>query len=321
MTTSPNPAPKAAASVPWHIVALAALPGLVVALATGDSAFAFVLMLATLIAPAVFGLVIAVARRSPAAFPVWGLISAGYLAFFPLYLTDYLFNGREEIALIGALLLPAITLPFVIRRQRPGRPPAMSLWLVGIAAAAHLLQLALLGGYPYYGSASAWFMLAPPFAVGLLLAPKHGLRAALLLLPIGSFMMSFDIEHEIYFWQAPGWSRALSVAMPLLFLVISPIWLLRARSLRMQAVGLLLPLVLYYVLLVVALASNSFLSERLFGVDWNQIFTVARPVVAFFSILAVCGAVFVWLWRGDVREETADVDPAFLSSAVVDQVS
>lgn len=321
MTTNPNATPRTAAAVPWPFVAIAALSGVVVALATGDSAVAFVLMLATLVAPAAVGLILAVARRSTAAFPVWGLISAGYLGFFPLYLIDYLFNDFEAIALFGAMALPAVALLVVIRRQRPGRPPAMSLCLLGAAAAAHLLQLALVGSYRYHDSASAWFMLALPFAVGLLLARTHGLRAALLLLPIGSFMMSFDIEHVIYFWQTPGWSRALSIAMPLLFLVISPIWLLRARSLRMQAAGLLLPPALYYGLLVVALASNSFLSDRLLGPDWHQIFTVARPVVALFGILAVGGAVFVWLWAGEGRGETAEVDPGASSPAIVERAS
>ncbi len=64
------------------LVVLAVLPGLILLpTATGNSPVMRALIVGAFFAPAVIGLIIAIARRSPAAFPVWGFLSAGYLGF------------------------------------------------------------------------------------------------------------------------------------------------------------------------------------------------------------------------------------------------
>ncbi len=283
-------------ATPWSLVILAVLPGLAMTLGAtiSDTSLPWAVLAGAIVAPGMAGLIIAIARRSFSALPAWSLLSAGFLPFALSGVLNLgpLPAGSEESVLVAGLLLMLIVLGAVARRARPGKPPALVLWLPIIAAAAPLLQLAFLGGRPYYGSAISWLFLAPVAAFGLLLAPAHGLRAALVLLPLGAFMMSFDIEHPIYFWEAPDWSRALTYALPLLLWGLLPAWVLRARSPLGQAIGLLLPPALYYLLLVAILATRSSIT------DWADMFAIARPVVALFSVLAVFGAVCAWLGPG-----------------------
>jgi hypothetical protein len=281
-------------------VALAVLPGLLVlvsATAAGRLPALRVAAIGVIALMAAAALALALGRRSGAAFPAWGLTPLGIIGFFAAnWAASALFAERENIAALVGLALPLVALLVVLWRGRPGRPPAASLWLLLAGVLAGAAHLALLGRLPEPAYLSGWLFLAPAFAAGVLLAPSHGPRAVLPLLPAGLFMMSFNVEHVIYFWDAPRWSQALSLIMPLLFLVVIPAWVLRARSLPMAAAGLLVPPALFYLLLAAGLMTASAVAG-----NRDQILAVAQPVVALFAILAFSGAIFVWLWRGDRR--------------------
>lgn len=284
---------------PWPKVVLATVPGLLATLAATFPGMPNALFLTITLALGVAGIVLAGRRRSAAAFPVWALVALGLLAFVGLWLPAGLFAGVREIILpvtaAAALVLAAAR---VFRRERPGPPPVASLVLAGVGAVAY----ASLGhdshGFP--GDFS-WLLLALPAAAGLLLAPTHGLPAVLVLLYYGTFIMSFDVEHVIYFQQAPAWSDSIKTAMPLLWMVLLPGWVLRARSLSGQAAGLVVPVALYYLILVAGLATASAIAP-----DWDHVLRIAQPVIRLLAILAACGAVYGWLWRGVEPDAAGD---------------
>jgi hypothetical protein len=299
-------------------VALAILPGLLMMASATTAGRLPALQVAAVGNIAVLGvaaLVLALGRRSAAAFPVWGLIPLGIVAFFVAnWAGSALFAGREIAGALVMLALPPIALLAVWRGRRPGRPPAASVWLLLAGVLAVAAHLALLGRVPEPAYLSGWLFLAPALAAGLLLAPAHGLRAVLPLLPAALFMMSFNVEHVIYFWDAPRWSQALSLIMPLLILVVLPAWVLRARSTRMAAVGLLVPPVIAYLALAVGLMTASAVAG-----NRDQVVAIAQPVVTLFAILAFSGAVFIWLWRG--RKSAADSSTQTLTSTRIEYLT
>jgi hypothetical protein len=275
-------------------IALVAAPGLLITLATAFAGMPIELFLGAIVALGLTALALAVARRSPAAFPVWGILPLGFLGFLATSGLGMLGRYDLEIILpVAGLVTVVAALGLVWWRERPGRPPAASGGLLVIALAAGVLTQVPIEGYPFYSSPADWSFLALPVAAGLLLAPVHGLRAVWLLLPAGTFLMSFDIEHVIYFWDAPGWSDAIKTAMPVLFLIVTPVWMAVTRDRRIQTAGLVVPPLLYWLLLVIGLGTVSFVAP-----DWAHVLRIARPVFALIAGLAFFGAICVWLERG-----------------------
>ena len=291
----------------WRQVALAAMPGLLLTLAAALPDMPIPLILGAIIVLGGAGIWLAAREHELAAFPVWALVPLGMALFMVLMAIGALFLGLETqtaFILAAAGLLSSVV--WVTRRAKPGRPPAISWALAAFGVAAYLLGGVLLGGDGLEGVLDSWLLLALPAAAGLLLAPTHGLPAALILLPLGTFIMSFDVEHVIYFPDAPAWSDAIRIATQLLLMVLLPVWVLRARTQAGQAVGLVAPLVVYYALLVVGLAAASAIAP-----DWSHVLGVARPVLRLLAVLAVCGAVYLWLWRGESEMEKGD--PTYFS--------
>lgn len=291
----------------WPEVALAVVPGVLATLAAALPGMPIALFLGTVICVAVVGILLVAQRRVTAAFPVWGLVPLGLLIFGAIMWPMGLLAGSEQITLLAGAVGMLVVAGWVFWRERPGRPPLVSIALAAVALAIGLLQWALPGGgFGAINDFRLW--LALPIAVGLLLAPTHGLPAALVLIYFGTFLMSFHVEHVIYFQDAPAWSDGIRTAMPILFMTVLPAGVLRARTDARQAVGLLAPVALYWLLLVVGLATASAVAP-----DWRHALSIARPVVDLFVLLALCGAVFGWLQRGEERLEAlspAEVSPA-----------
>jgi hypothetical protein len=223
-------------------IALVAAPGLLITLATAFAGMPIELFLGAIVALGLTALALAVARQSPDAFPVWGILPLGLLTFlFTNWLAMPDIPGVWVVLAVAGVAIPLAVLGMVLWRERPGRPPPASGWLLVVALVAAVLTVMSAGGYPFYSSPADWTFLALPVAMGLLLAPVYGLRAVWLLLPAGTFLMSFDIEHVIYFWDAPGWSDAIKTAMPVLFLIVTPVWMAATRDRRLQTAGLVVP--------------------------------------------------------------------------------
>lgn len=281
---------------------LAAVPGLLLTLSAALPDMPIPLFLGAIIVLGGAGVWLAARENALAAFPVWALVPLGMALFGVLMGIGALFIGFEAQAafvLAAVGLLSAVV--WVARRAKGGRPPAVSWALAGFGVAVYLLGGVLLGGEGFDGVLDSWLLLALPAAAGLLLAPTHGLPAALILLPLGTFIMSFDVEHVIYFSDAPTWSDAIRIATQLLLMVLLPVWVLRARTPAGQALGLVAPLVAYYVLLVAGLAIASDIAP-----DWPHVLRVARPVLRLLAVVAVCGAVYLWLWRGESGMDEGD---------------
>lgn len=295
----------ASRSAPWPVVALAAVPGLLAALAATFPGMPIAAFLVAVMLMGAAGLFLAWRRRSAAAFPVWALVPLGLILFgFMMGTSGAVVARLGWVILIIAAAALLVAFVWAFRRARPAKPPAAS-WVL---AAAGLAAWVLLGRYSEGILADySWLLLAFPAAAGLLLAPTHGLPAALVLLYYGTFIMAFDVEHVIYFHDAPGWSDAIKTAMPLLLLVLLPVWVLRERTPAGQAVALVVPFVIYYLVLVAGLAAASAVAP-----DWEHVLRIARPVARLMAILAVVGAVYGWLWRReagtDLRESTYFTD-------------
>ena len=130
---------------------------------------------------------------------------------------------------------------------------------------------------------------------GLLLAKEHGLGAVMLILPGGVFMMTFDVEPGIYFWDVNRfWNTVFSLATPLLFYVITPCWILRARSLLGQAAGLLIPIIIYYVTLVSTLSLASVVNVSN-GYTVMKATSIAEPVILLFLVVTFTGSLYGWI--------------------------
>ena len=97
-----------------------------------------------------------------------------------------------------------------------------------------------------------WWMgsILLPVAIGLPLARRDGLLAGLVLVAFQSVLVDeiFDPTYSVGFWAY--WEPSaildqakivLSYLPALLFLVVTPIWMLRSRSTRGRVLGLLLP--------------------------------------------------------------------------------
>jgi hypothetical protein len=150
-----------------------------------------------------------------------------------------------------------------------------------------------------------------PIATGLFLARDHGLIAGLVVIPTGVTLMTFDIEHVIYFWDAEAWSRIISLSVPLLFYVITPLWMLRSRSILSQAAGVLIPIVIYYVVLVFALVQASVISPAM-GYDLWQTFSIAQPAILYFITMAFVSGLYGWVSHQD--RPSGDQTPLSASS-------
>ena len=151
-----------------------------------------------------------------------------------------------------------------------------------------------------------------PIATGLFLAREHGLIAGLIIIPAGVTLMTFDIEHVIYFWDAEAWSRAISLSVPLLFYVMTPLWVLRSRSILGQAAGLLVPSVVYYLVLVFALVQASVISPAR-GSDLSQAFSIAQPAVLYFVTMAIVAGLYGWVSQQN-RPSGDQTPPSALNS-------
>jgi len=275
------------------------------------------LMLASLVmlafGPAVAGAWLALRGRSLDAFPAWGLLSVGYLLImFWLFPAWGLFPASspprpqllDVIASWAMLLLIPAALVLALWKQRPGRIHAAVWVIVALGVGIFLLQGSVGGGFRYDRLDHNWAGLGLPIAAGILLARRHGPRAALLVLPLGFWLAEFEIEHAIYFPFDPfmgpaAWGALLQFGGPLLLFVVAPLLTLRARTLLGQALGLLLPAGAYYLLLVVLLGYFSWLVET--GEGLPGAIVRAEPLVRLLVLLAGLCALYGWLSPGGYR--------------------
>jgi len=219
--------------LPWWQVALAVLPGLGV-LADNAPHLGLPYWLASLRAPRLpapihdlSGLTLALSALLIVAtlvwrrrFPVWGLPALGLLV------------GLWVPAVLAAVIYMLVTW------RRQGNIPGWA-WLV-LAVTIGLSFVPISGGGP-----NVWGLLGVGATLlvallGLPLARRHGPVAALGVAAAGFVLWeeTFDLTYGL---ANTFWADAMVATLGLLLLLVAPICVLRARSVRWQAWGLLLP--------------------------------------------------------------------------------
>ena len=136
-------------------------------------------------------------------------------------------------------------------------------------------------------------------AGSLAFARHNGLSASLFVLTGGMLSASIAIEPGMYLGDSPFRRILLDGGMIVLFWILSPILVLRSRSVLGQAVGLYFPMAAYAAAFVFALSSASGLAHPWFQLSFSQSVSVAGPFLALFATVAVAAPVYAWISSRD----------------------
>ncbi len=164
-------------------------------------------------------------RRAPA----WTLTTWGVL--FSLLI-------RPVWLLLGLVGLPAaiIGLIWLVRRKHQLNFPQSVLILSGVMILLGIIVSFRFGPWVLAGDGAMLLVVA----VGLLLAKREGSAVGIFVAAAGFILWEeiFDLTYGL--WKTP-WGIIMVATLALFTLVVSPIWILRARSAHRQIWGLLLP--------------------------------------------------------------------------------
>ena len=145
---------------------------------------------------------------------------------------------------------------------------------------------------------------------GLVFARRNGLSASLFVLAGGIITAQTCIEPGMYLGQSPMARFLVGDGMIVLFWILTPIVVLRSRSVLGQAVGLLLPMVAYAAIFVFALSSASGLTQPFFQLSLSQSISVASPIIALFVTVVLAAPVYVATYAKDFTLRQALHDAA-----------
>lgn len=253
--------------VPWPSVLLAAVPGLWVALSRRHAD-----VLGPLLLVLGGGYILLFVIGLPAMwwrerrFPIWGLMFAGALAWFVTFRLGTGLSQRVSLPYnfgweLGVVILNIVlaTVLFVVL-LRGHRLPGSVWFVVGIIGLVDVvgaiiygsiqlgdgLQIRELQGYMMASLAlpAEGLML---IAVGLLAARQHGLLA--LLVVIGGYGYIFMDTDYLFGYPSRDWPGLplYLVTVSLLYLVLTPVAMLRAKTRRGRALAVFVPVILFLV--------------------------------------------------------------------------
>lgn len=134
---------------------------------------------------------------------------------------------------------------------------------------------------------------------GLLFARHNGLSASLFVLVGGIMVADWVVEPVMYFWDSAFWRIFINFGVTVLFTILTPILVLRSRSILGQVVGLLFPLVVYSAAFVFALSSVR-------GFPIGQSAFTAGPFIALTITIAVAATAYEWISRWDFTAGEAE---------------
>lgn len=253
---------RAVVSRPWWQVGLAVLPGLIFLLgqvsslpSPWDEGLHF-LLLAAMILVSVSSVLLTAIRRSLFKVPAWGLVSLG------------LFAGMGLVSLVDGFFASQVS----------DTVDRLFAWTRLISTVHH------------FRCYLECFLLV---VTGLLFARHNGLSASLFVLAGGIMTTSWAVEPVMYFWDSPFWITFINVGMTVLFTIVTPILVLRSRSILGQVVGLLSPLAAYTAAFVLALNSVR-------GIPVSRSASTAGPFIGLMITIAMAAAVYEWISRRDV---------------------
>jgi hypothetical protein len=184
------------------------------------------------------------------------------------------------LSLAVMILLSISSLLLAARRPSRFKVPVWGLIPLGLLAGLGLMwTMDLLGFYP------TCLLLA---VMGLAFARHNGLSTSLFVLAGGLVTSSWQVEPGMYFWDSPFWKTFINAGMTVLFTILTPILVLRSRSILGQVVGLLLPMAAYSAGFVFALSSVR-------GIPVSRSVSTAGPFIALFVTTAIAAAVYAWI--------------------------
>jgi hypothetical protein len=258
--------------VPWLSVVLASFPGLLVALSRRRPApLGPPLAILWYLCLGLPVLALPLIRWQRRRFPVWALLPAGALMWRltytagtelsrqvnALHIHDLAWMRSETgIALLNILLAAALFVALLRGQRVPG-----SIWLVigvmvfGNVLLALLYSLALFGGARLFPAMLQYFTtpgVGPVeglmlVAVGLLAARRQGVLALLVVVGGYSYMcLDNDYLFGYPFREWTGLSAYLA-AVTVLFLVVVPVALLRAKTRLGRALAVFAPVVAFHI--------------------------------------------------------------------------
>lgn len=222
--------------VSWGKVGLAVLPGLF-AMSTFSLPWrtgrldAIGLGMCVLLSVAGF-----IRERQP---PVWAFAALGVL--FSSISSDF-----ALVMLVGPLWLLAAIAALVVCRRRGIHIPAFVWVFLSLMVAVGVVDTVVQTANDGFWWGNLIFSHAPtgavllPVAIGLLLARRSGVLAGLFVLATGFGLVDGAIDPFYGVGKSP-WGIVMNVILAGSLLVVSPVWVLRSRSMRGQVWGLLLP--------------------------------------------------------------------------------
>ena len=203
--------------------------------------------------------------------------------------------GWRFLALAVMILLIVSSVLVAVKRQSLFQVPVWGLiplgLLFGLATCWGLISTTgTLDSYP------AGFLLL--VVTGLLFARHNGLSASLFVLIGGILTASYHIEPGMYLGDSPFRRILIGEGMIVWFMILTPVLVLRSRSILGQAVGLLFPVAAYSAAFVFALSRVSGFAHPWFQFSISQSVSIAGPFIALSAIIAVAAAVYAWVsWR------------------------
>jgi hypothetical protein len=123
---------------------------------------------------------------------------------------------------------------------------------------------------------------------GLWFAWHNGLSASLFVLAGGLVTASLGFEAGMYFSDRLLREILFGAGMIVSFMILTPIWVLRSRSILGQALGLLLPMAAFSAALVFALSTVSYIPIA-------RPVSAAEPYIALFATTVIAAAVYAWI--------------------------
>ncbi len=177
-----------------------------------------------------------------------GFLVERRLAVWSFTALGILFGLSSVLGLaLGPLWLLATIAFLVVYRRRGIHVPALIWILLGLMIAVGAVETVVLTathgvffwGYLLGSLAPAGGILLP-VAVGLLLARRNGVLAGLFVLATGFVLADWTLEPTYGLWNT-HWAIVLPAIQSVLLLLVSPLWVLRSRSMRGRIWGLLLP--------------------------------------------------------------------------------
>jgi hypothetical protein len=169
-------------------------------------------------------------------FPVWSFTALGILLG--------LFSVLGLLA--GPLLLLAAIVVLVVYQRSGIRIPGLVWVLLCLMIAVGAVKAVALTANHGFFWGTLLTSLAPaggillPVTVGLLLAKRSGVLAGLFVIAAGFVLVDWTLDPTYGLWNT-HWALVLPAIQSILLLIISPLWVLRSRSMPGRIWGLLLP--------------------------------------------------------------------------------